>query len=117
MPARRLTATLLALLLTAAASAPVLAHGRGRVHFGVFVGAPLLWHRWYYPPPAWYYPPPVYYYPSVVTVPAQPRTYVEREPAPQAYWYYCRDAGAYYPYVKHCPGGWAQVLPSAPADR
>jgi hypothetical protein len=32
-----------------------------------------------------------------------------------AYWYYCAAAGAYYPYVQHCPGGWELVLPTAPA--
>ncbi len=102
---------LFALVLAGLASAPALAHG-GRVHFGFYVGAPLYYHSWYAPPPFWYWPPPAYYYPpAVVTVPAQPTTYVERDPAPQVYWYYCRDARAYYPYVKECPGGWEKVLP------
>src|SRR5260221_3375687 len=34
---------------------------------------------------------------------------------PSAYWYYCAAAGAYYPYVQNCPGGWELVLPTAPA--
>jgi hypothetical protein len=37
-------------------------------------------------------------------------------PAPSApqpsYWYYCREANAYYPYVSTCPGGWVPVSPS-----
>jgi hypothetical protein len=45
-----------------------------------------------------------------------PTDYIQQEPAPpqQAYWYYCQSAGAYYPYVKECPGGWTQVVPQAP---
>jgi hypothetical protein len=90
--------------------------GRGRV--GVFIGAPLVFGGWGYPSP-FYYPPPVYY-PSA---PYYPPTYIERgngetlpqqqQPAP-AYWYYCPDAKAYYPYVKDCPGGWQQVVPQPP---
>ena len=43
-----------------------------------------------------------------------------RQQAPQAaqqqgaadqYWYFCRGANAYYPYVKECPGGWQRVQP------
>ncbi|OGA24768.1 MAG: hypothetical protein A3I01_10345 [Betaproteobacteria bacterium RIFCSPLOWO2_02_FULL_65_24] len=105
-----------AIMLAAAAmaAAPAWAHGGrhhggGHVRFGVVVGAPLVWH----------YPPPYYYYPRTVVVPSPP-TYIERGPAPeaappaQAYWYYCRGADAYYPYVKHCPGGWERVLPQPP---
>ena len=37
-------------------------------------------------------------------------------PAQQpAYWYYCRSAKAYYPYVKNCPEGWQAVQPQPPA--
>jgi hypothetical protein len=45
-----------------------------------------------------------------------PTEYIQQAPAPpaQAYWYYCANAGAYYPYVKDCPGGWMQVVPPAP---
>ena len=101
------------ILLGIVASGSALAHGGrhgGHVRFGVFVGAPAFW----------YYPPPYYYYPPVVAVPSSPPAYIERgdaQAAPaqtQAYWYYCADAGAYYPYVKECPGGWQRVAPQPP---
>jgi len=96
-----------------------LAYGRhyggpyhGHVRFGVFIGAPAFW----------YYPPP-YYYPPVAAVPSTPPVYIEQgeaqaaAPAPEqspAYWYYCADEKAYYPYVKQCPGGWQRVSPQPP---
>jgi|OpeIllAssembly_1097287.scaffolds.fasta_scaffold277460_2 hypothetical protein len=47
--------------------------------------------------------------------------YIQQDPAPPSatqYWYYCQNAGAYYPYVQDCPGGWMQVVPSPnPPDR
>lgn len=85
-------------------------HDHSRVRFSVFIGAPAFW----------YYPPPVYYYPPVVAVPASPPVYIERgnaQAAPEqsrAYWYYCADEKAYYPYVKQCPGGWQRVAPQPP---
>jgi len=65
-------------------------HRRGRVFFGgYFYGGPY----YYYPP--YYYPVPLY------------------NPGPgDPYWYYCRAANAYYPYVQSCPGGWERYLPS-----
>jgi len=85
----------------------------GRVRVGVYVG-PGYW----YPPPYYYRP---YYYPAVVqpvVVAPPPTMYIEREPVAQndddSYWYYCTDAGAYYPYVKQCPGGWQRVVPQPP---
>ncbi len=30
------------------------------------------------------------------------------------YWYYCTDPEGYHPYVKDCPQGWMQVVPSRP---
>ena len=30
------------------------------------------------------------------------------------YWYYCTDPAGYHPYVKDCPQGWMQVVPSGP---
>ena len=54
---------------------------------------------------------PAYSYaPPVVTDPA-PQAYVQRPQAP-AYWYYCAEAGAYYPYVQQCPSGWLTVVPT-----
>ena len=63
---------------------------------GVFVGAPLLYAPFLYPPPGSYYPlpPPVY-----MQMPSQ------------EHWYFCPGANAYYPYVEECPGGWQQVAP------
>ncbi|MDP2882045.1 MAG: hypothetical protein Q8N89_10720 [Azonexus sp.] len=48
--------------------------------------------------------------------PPQPQVYIEQaqEPAPgagQQYWYFCKSAQGYYPYVKECPDGWQKVLP------
>ena len=34
-----------------------------------------------------------------------------QEPVPQAYWYYCPSAQAYYPTVKNCPEAWIKVPP------
>jgi len=109
---------ILAVLAGALASGSAFADGRrGRVHFGVFVGAPLFWgYPYYYPPPPYaYYPAPVYY----PAYPASPPVYVEREhaapePSAQSWWYYCEQTRGYYPYVKSCLGGWKRV-PPAPA--
>ena len=105
---------LAALILAMAASIPALAHG-GRYHSRSSVSVGFVWGSpyWYYPYP---YPYPYYYYPRAVAVPAD-TVYVEREdnyiPPDQAhgYWYFCKDAKAYYPYVKQCPGGWQRVSP------
>ena len=51
-------------------------------------------------------------YPGRVPVAAPPVTtgYVEQT----GYWYYCTDPEGYHPYVRDCPGGWMQVVPSGP---
>jgi len=89
-----------------AASATARAHWHGRV--GVWIGpGPFWWGAPYYP----------YDYPRVVVadpVYAQPNP-VTQVPAPQNYWYYCRQSNAYYPYVSGCPGGWEPVTPQPPA--
>lgn len=114
----------LGLVLGLAVGVPAQAHDhdrdRGRVHFGLYFGAPLGWPD-DYDGPRYYYPPyPAYYPPRVVVVPAEPPVYIQRSPAEPAssaqpyYWYYCRDSGAYYPYVKQCPGGWQRVAPQPP---
>ena len=109
---------------TAAASAPALAdrwHEHSRVHFGLYFGGPAYWGPSYYYPPYPYYYPPTYYPPTVV-VPQSPPVYIERggqaeqAPADQGWWYFCRESNAYYPYVKHCPGGWEKVRPQPPAQ-
>jgi len=80
-------------------------HHRDRARIGVYIGAPL---------GPWFYPPPIYYPPRVIVVPpAPPPVYIEQYGPPPAvqYWYYCREAGAYYPQVGDCPGPWERVLP------
>jgi hypothetical protein len=85
-------------------------HGR-RFHGGtrVFIGGAVGLWGW---PGWWGAPYPAYVAPPVV-VPPGPTEYIQQEPAlpADAYWYYCQSAGAYYPYVKECPGGWMQVVP------
>jgi hypothetical protein len=93
-------------------------HGHGYGGFG-FVYAPYWgWGPWYSPYwDSWYgygygaYP---YYsaYPAVAQ--SEPPVYVEQH-APGGYWYYCNEAGGYYPEVQNCPGGW-QKVPPRPAD-
>lgn len=105
-------------------------HGRydGRAHSSVGVGVvvnPFWYDPWYYPR-SYYYSPyypyyypyysPYYYPPAVVTVPATPPVYIEREDDSAAlpgasYWYYCADPQGYYPDVSECPGGWRAVSP------
>lgn len=88
-------------------------------------GGPWYGYGGYYYPPYYYggyygygYPGYGYYPPAVVS--SSPPTYIERgtpDVAPggsSAYWYYCEQSGAYYPYVKECPGGWKQVTPQPP---
>lgn len=78
------------------------------VHFGVPIWGPV---GYPYPYSPYYYPPQV-----IVVPPPQPQVYIEQaqEPAPaagQQYWYFCKSAQGYYPYVKECPDGWQKVLP------
>lgn len=115
-----------ALLAGIVVSPPAVAGGGPRV--GVSIGwgyvpryYPYYWGpRYYYPPPVYYYPPPAYY-PPAVYAPAAPPVYVEKDEAPAApapqqsqWWYYCRGANAYYPYVRECPEGWQRVPPQPP---
>ena len=100
----------LLLSITAASAGSAWAHDRGRggPRVGVYFG-----YSTFYP---WYGPPP-YYYPPTVIVRPEPQVYIERAvppPAPQAqvYWHYCNNPPGYYPYVKECPGGWLQVVPT-----
>ena len=86
------------------------AHGL-RPRIGVHIGGPVWGPMWY--PSPYYYPPQV-----IVVPPPQPMVYIEQaqEPASasdagQQYWYFCKSAQGYYPYVKECPGGWQKVLP------
>ncbi|MFN3883728.1 MAG: hypothetical protein ACK4Q4_03085 [Rhodocyclaceae bacterium] len=85
-------------------------HPRTSVELGFYWGGPI----WWYPP---YHPYPVYAAPPIVVVPpaAPPPVYIEQPrvapPLEPGYWYYCREAQAYYPYVKECPGPWEKVAP------
>lgn len=57
------------------------------------------------------------YPPAVITVPTTPPVYIQREtaaPPEPNYWYYCRSAQGYYPYVRECPNGWEKVAPQPP---
>lgn len=93
-------------------------HGGGSGWHGgtrVFIGGGVGWWGWpgWWGPGWWDAPYPYYAAPSAVVQPA-PTEYIQQAPAPPAqgyYWYYCQNAGAYYPYVKECPGGWMQVVP------
>lgn len=79
-------------------------HRHARV--AVFIGAPLLFDPWFFPP---------VYEPPVVVVPSGDQAYVEQgdgaAPA-SAYWYRCDNPSGYYPYVKVCPSGWHTEVPS-----
>lgn len=67
---------------------------------GLVLGSALLW--------AATRPAPAAYEAPVVT------TVVSPAPPPASdYWYYCRPAGAYYPYVGSCPVPW-EAVPARP---
>lgn len=94
---------ILAILLAVASTT---APARGRVHFGIHVGP--YWGPW------WIVPPSVYYSTPVVVENEAP--IVIDQTAPQThYWYYCRPANAYYPYVRECTVAWEKV-PAQPAN-
>jgi hypothetical protein len=84
------------------------AHGRrGRVQFGVMIGAPLGW-GWHH-----HYP---YHRERVIVERPGPTVYVEKDADGVArdadqYWYYCPDSETYYPYVKQCASPWHRVEP------
>ena len=96
-------------------------HGHERGHVGVGIVVDPFWWGAPFPGPSYYPPyyyPPYYYPPPVVTVPATPPVYIERDgvTSTQAlgYWYYCTQPRGYYPHVKQCPGGWQPVAPQPP---
>jgi hypothetical protein len=104
-------------LLVLALPAPGAAWTRTSVHvhaaFGPWWGP----GPWYYDP--WAPRPYSYWGPR-----AYPRAYSRAPvlvpqvavPAPQQYWYYCRDPEGYYPHVAQCPRGWEPV-PVHPAPQ
>ena len=87
-------------------------HGGTRVVIrgsGGWWGGPVWWGG-----PGWWGGAPL------VVVQPPPTEFIQQAPTPpqQSYWYYCQNAGAYFPYVRECPGGWMQVVPSPnPPDR
>ena len=121
---RNLSPAALALVIGLAgalASEAVLAHAKGRPgaarsagvrphhhqhhhhhrHLRVFVGAGVALGAW----PA---------YPRHI-VAAAPVYYIERgDTAREDWFYYCPAAGAYYPYVAECAGGWQRVPAQPP---
>jgi hypothetical protein len=84
-------------------------HGRPFIG-GVFFGTPLFARPWYAAPPIVVGPPVVYAPPAVVVTPPPP-VYAQPPAPAEAYWFYCREARAYYPQVQQCPSGWVQVAP------
>jgi hypothetical protein len=84
-------------------------HGHSRFFFSV--GPAFYWgYPYWYPPPAYYYtPPPV----VIQESPTYAQTTPAPAPAPQAYWYYCPSAEAYYPTAPSCPEPWLKVPPRA----
>jgi hypothetical protein len=100
-----------ALALMAGCAGAWAQHGHGRGHVGVYFGP--IWGPW------GYYPPPVYYSAPIVVerspVYVESPTVVQAAPA-STYWYFCRPANAYYPYVKDCPSGWERVAPRPPGQ-
>ena len=73
-------------------------HRPGRFRSGgFFVAAPLFGYGYGYAP---------YPYYGAYAAPAAPVYYVERT---DGYWYYCPDAGRYYPDVETCDTAWVPV--------
>ncbi len=94
---------------------------------GLSLGLALATPSYAVPAPAYYYPPaqPVIVQTPVYVEPAAPVYAEPVMPPPPAYaaprasaqaennwWYFCQESGAYYPYVKNCPGGWLRVAPT-----
>lgn len=100
---------LLAVFLLLAATGGTALADRAHVYFGLNIGP--YWGPWYVPPPAYYYPP------APVVIERPNPIYLQPQPAPIGYWYYCRPANAYYPYVNECPSGWEKVLPQPPGQQ
>lgn len=83
-------------------------HHRSHAFFffgsSAFVGGPF-WRPYY---------PPYYYGPDYAARSEPPQVYVERfngQPTPQTQGeIFCPGAGAYYPAVTQCPGGWQRVI-------
>jgi len=119
---------LIAVLLAVGAFTASVAEARPGHFYGPRVG-------FYVDPWAVFYPWAAYpygygYYPYqqvIVTQPAAPTVYVERDqqvqpvapqsaaPVQSSDWYYCRKPEGYYPYVRTCSEGWQRVPAQPPA--
>ena len=73
-------------------------------HVAVFLGVGIPFYAYYPAPLPYYYDYAPGYYPPPAAIPEQP-----------GYWYFCRSANAYYPYVQQCPEGWQPVVPQPPS--
>jgi hypothetical protein len=107
---------LVSLLLVAIPLSQAWAGGGGRFHGGhprVFIGSSFWWgppYPYYYP---YYYPYPyTVYAPAPAPVIVEQPVYTQQQPAaPEAYWYYCESAKAYYPSAPTCAEAWIKVPP------
>ncbi|MBL0729740.1 hypothetical protein [Piscinibacter sp. HJYY11] len=92
----------------AASLAPALAEAHPRARVGVWIGGPFWWPG--------YWGPLVVQRPVVVQPPAEP-LFVQPSAAQQThFWYYCREAQMYYPYVTSCPSPWQEVPATTAAE-
>jgi len=84
-------------------------HGYGGGHHhgglgwvpGLVLGSALVW--------AATRPTVVYQEPVRTVIVQEPEPVLVVPPASNQWWYYCRSAGTYYPYVASCPTGWEKV--------
>jgi hypothetical protein len=53
-------------------------------------------------------------YPSYIVAAAPVYSYIERGDTAREDWFYCPAAGAYYPYIAECAGGWQRVPAQPP---
>ena len=92
-------------------------HG-GHFEGGIWIGPGFgIWDPFYYPFYYPYYPYPSYSAPTTVVPEEQEYSAPMPQQGETGYWYYCREANGYYPYVKSCPSGWMRVVPSpSPRD-
>jgi hypothetical protein len=87
-------------------------HHGGRGSAFIAVGPSFGWSPWW-SGPGWGWDPWRPWYGAGVWpgyAASSPPVYIQQ---PQAYWYYCPPARAYYPYVQSCPEAWVPVLPRA----
>jgi hypothetical protein len=92
-------------------------HHHHGFHRRAFVGGTFFFGAPYYPWPYYGYPVepwPRYGYPAAFPSYSPPTRYVEKyedTPTPETKdWVFCPSAGASYPDVQECPGGWQRVI-------